>query len=195
MGVLEALIQYKYLLFSLLAVIEGPILSLASGFLIRLGYLSFWPVFALLLIGDIVSDTLYYFLAIKTHGERYVRRYGRRYKSISENFEFLKNLWKRHGAATMFFGKFAYGFTAPLIVSAALSKISYRKLIFYILPPTAIKYALLIAVGYYMAQSYQSVEKYIYLSALYVPLTILAFFYGYKLVLRYLKGKASRDSE
>lgn len=181
---------YKYVALALLAIAEGPVLSLISGFLIRLGYLSFLPVILILVGGDIVSDTIYYFLAVKSNGEKYIKKYGGKYKSISENIEMLNHLWSYHGRLTMFLGKFAYGFTAPLVVSSAISGLSYRKLMEYILPPTIVKYTAFVAIGYYMANEYAEAERYIYLSAIYVPLIILMFFIGYKLIIKYLRGKA-----
>jgi membrane protein DedA with SNARE-associated domain len=102
----------------------------------------------------------------------------------------LSRLWEHHGWITMFLGKFAYGFTAPLVVSAALSKVSYKKMLSYIIPPTIVKYSLFVLVGFYLARSYGTAAKYIYMSTIYVPAIILSFFFGYKLILRYLKSKA-----
>jgi membrane protein DedA with SNARE-associated domain len=192
MDELALLMDYKYAILSLLALIEGPVLSLLCGFLVRLGYLYWLPTILILIAGDIASDTIYYFLSLKGHGERYVERYGKKYKTISENFSLLKNLWERHGFITMFLGKFAYGLTVPLVVSAAISRVSYKKMLAYTIPPTAVKYSLLMAIGYYLGYSYKSAEKYIYLSVIYIPAIILLFILSYRLILKYLKHKAGK---
>lgn len=185
------LAKYKYIILSIFAILEGPVVSLVSGFLVRLGHLKFLPVIIILLLGDIVSDSVYYFLAIKSNGEEFIKKYANKYKTISENFNLLENLWRQHGVVTMFVAKFAYGFTIPLVISAAISKVPYKKLMLYIIPPTILKYSLLVIIGYYLAHEYNTAEKYIYSSAIYVPIVILLFFLSYKLSLKYLKKKAS----
>lgn len=178
---------YKYLALSGVALVEGPIASLACGFLVRLGYISLLPVLLILNAGDLISDTIYFFIVRKGNAEKYIRKYAGRFRFISNNYDKLDNLWEKHGMLTMFLAKFAYGLTVPIIVSAALSKINYRKYMAYVVPATIVRYSVYIGLGYLLAGSYRDAEKYIYWSILYVPILILSFVFARKYILRFIQ--------
>lgn len=186
-GLLPLFSAYKYPVLILLSIIEGPITALVSGFLVRLGYLAFLPALLILVAGDIISDTIYYFLAVRSGGDRLLKKYGKKYKTLAENSELLKNLWERHGRATVFWSKFAYGLAIPILASAAIFKVPYKMFLNYTILPTVIKYTILVTAGYFLASDYQTAEKYVYLSIIYVPLIVLSFVLANKLALRYLR--------
>src|SRR6185312_6958785 len=71
------LIQYKYQVIFPIAIVEGPIITLIAGFLISLGYLSWFPTLILVFFGDMISDSFFYL----------VGKYGRKY---AERIKFLK---------------------------------------------------------------------------------------------------------
>jgi membrane-associated protein len=177
---------YKYYALTAGALVEGPILSLVAGYLVRIGYFSLLPVILILLAGDCISDTVYFHIVRKGQAEKYIKKYGGKFKFISENYESIDRLWQNHGMLTMFLAKFAYGLTVPLIVSAALSKISYRRFMAFVWPSTLFRYAVYLAVGYLLAPSYQEAEKYILWIGLYVVIIVFVFIIGKKLILKYL---------
>jgi membrane protein DedA with SNARE-associated domain len=181
---------YKYLALAGVALVEGPIGSLASGFLVRLGYMSMLPVLLILVAGDLVSDTVYFWLVRKGNAEKYVKKFADKFEFLSKNYDKLDELWEKHGMVTMFLGKFAYGLMVPLIVSAALSKLGYKKFMSYVIPSTIFRYAVYVGLGYFMAGSHESIEIYIYWSILYVPLLALAFVLSRRYILRFLKKGA-----
>jgi membrane protein DedA with SNARE-associated domain len=59
-GVMAWILAYRYLVIIPGAIIEGPILSIICGLLIRLGVLGIVPTYLLLMLGDLIGDTLWY---------------------------------------------------------------------------------------------------------------------------------------
>src|SRR3989344_3940192 len=74
--VTEALSYYKYLLLIPLTVLQGPIIMMLSGILIRLDILSFWPAYFALMAGDLIGDTLWYGVGYYL-GPPFLRKFGR----------------------------------------------------------------------------------------------------------------------
>ena len=57
---ISSLSQYKYLILFPLAIIEGPIVTVIAGFLCSQAILEPFYVFPIIVIGDILGDSLYY---------------------------------------------------------------------------------------------------------------------------------------
>src|ERR1700693_5824376 len=60
--ILHLLAHYKYFILFPLAIVEGPILAVIAGFLCIRGFLNPFIVFPVIVIGDIMGDTLCYSL-------------------------------------------------------------------------------------------------------------------------------------
>jgi len=73
------LLQYRYLALFPLACIEGPILALVVGFMVHLGYFSFIPAYFIMVLGDFVPDSVYYFIGRFGDKEKLI-------KAILKNF-------------------------------------------------------------------------------------------------------------
>lgn len=66
---------HKYL-FLFPVVVEGPIITVIGGFLSSLGLLNKFIAYAVVVVGDIVGDIMYY--ALGYYGrQRFVKRWGR----------------------------------------------------------------------------------------------------------------------
>src|SRR6185295_20205952 len=57
LGILE---HYKYLVIFPIAVIEGPIIIVISGFLVYMGFLNVYVAYVVLVVADTIGDSLYY---------------------------------------------------------------------------------------------------------------------------------------
>ena len=161
--IVALLIQYRYLLLFPLVVVEGPVVALVAGFLVFLGHLAFWPTLAILLIADLTSDTVYYLIGRFGNQQRLVKKYG----------SGLNSIWQKHPKKMMFFGKLAYGLSVPLIVSAGVAKIPPGRFFLSALPATVLQYGGLLVISYYLGQSYQQAEKYIFYVGIVVLLILI----------------------
>ncbi|MDO8669698.1 MAG: hypothetical protein Q7K65_05405 [Candidatus Buchananbacteria bacterium] len=180
------IIQYKYLILFPIAAIEGPIVSLAIGFLIYLGYLDFLPAYFILILGDLIPDTVYYYIGRLGDKKNFLNKYGSRL-SLASNIKILDKLWAFHPRKTMFLSKFAYGLSTPFLISAGLIKMPFRKFVSYTFPVILLQYALIMAIGYYLGQSYQIAEIYIQYTGILVAVIIVIFIVGYALFTKYAR--------
>src|SRR3989338_9998595 len=112
------IIQYRYFILFPLAALEGPVVAFAVGFLVSLGYFNPLLSYSILLLGDLIPDSICYYIG--RHGERraLISRYGLKIGITEERFAVIKHLWHEHGFKTMFFSKLAYGFSTIFLIAA-----------------------------------------------------------------------------
>ena len=162
MSVLIPLIlQYRYLVLFPLAAIEGPIIALVVGFLIRLNFLSFWPSYLILILGDIIPDTIYYLLGRSGSQSKLWVKYSQSKSGLLHNFSVIERLWQTHPRKTMFFSKLAYGLSTPFLISAGLVKMPFKKFISLTIPITLGQYVVILGLGYLLGNSYELAAAYI----------------------------------
>ena len=185
----QLLIHYRYLLLFPLAAFEGPIIAFVVGILTAAGYFNPFIAYTILLFGDIIPDSIYYFIC--RHGERktFVARYGAKVGITEERFDIIKKLWHRHGFKTMFISKLAYGLSTPFLVAAGFAGITARKFYEYVLPVTIIQYAILMALGFYFGNSYVLITKYIENAQLIIAAAFIILLIGYYIFAYYLKTR------
>ncbi len=161
-------LTHPYLIYVILfplALFEGPILALFVGFLVRFGYLDIFGAYAVMVAGDFFPDSLYYYIGRLAHKKDWIDRLSKKFTSkttfILENRSMLDNLWKNHGKKMMLFSKQAYGLSTPLLISAGLVNMSYRRFLAYAFPITLAQYIVFISLGYFLGYSYDVAGPYI----------------------------------
>jgi len=174
------LTKYGYFILFPLAAIEGPIVSLAVGFLIYLGYLKLLPAYAILLLGDLIPDTVYYYIGRFGSKRKIIEKYGSR-------LNLIEKLWREHGRKTMFLSKLAYGLSGLFLISAGLTKMPFRKFISYAFPVTLFQYGVIMAIGYFLGHSYKLAEQYIEYAYMIVAAVLIIFIISYIFVIKYAR--------
>ncbi len=189
------IIKYKYAVLFPFAAFEGPVLAVVIGVLIHEGYLLFLPSYLILILGDVIPDTIYYYLGRLGKHKKLIERYGSKLKVISGNFHLVEKLWKDHPRKTMFLSKLAYGLSTPFLISAGLVKMPFRKFISLTIPITLIQYAFFLTLGYYLGQSYTVAEKYIKYGGLLIALALVLFIAGYIYLSKYARNQLKELDE
>ncbi|MDB5254167.1 MAG: hypothetical protein JWL80_233 [Parcubacteria group bacterium] len=149
----QLVIQYKYLLLFPVAVIEGPLITFASGFLVSKGILS--PIIALLVLiaADLVSDLFCYAIG----------RFGKDWKItawIFKKFGFdahkekVKRSFKEHGGKVILTGKITHALSIPFMLGAGYFEMNIFKFILYNTIGTAIKSSVFMYIGYLAGAAY-----------------------------------------
>jgi membrane protein DedA with SNARE-associated domain len=188
-SIISLLTTYRYVILFPIAALEGPVVSLAAGFLIHTGVFRFWPAYIVLMFGDIVPDSIYYFIGYYGRDRSYTKKLIAGSKFFTKNIKKVEILWKKHGLATMFFGKLAYGLALPFLVSAGMSRVPFKRFIRYALPITLFQYALFIGIGYSSGGLYIIVSNHPVLASLVLSGMILAIVGIFVLVSNYAKSK------
>ncbi len=143
-------IRYKYQVIFPIAVLEGPIITMISGFLISLGYLSFVPTFCIVFAGDLISDSFLY--GIGRFGRNvvqkipFIRISGKRINQLEEQY-------RAHPGKTIAASKVSYGLGWLFLIAAGASKMTYRIFAQHITIFDAIKSSALLMVGYFFGRA------------------------------------------
>lgn len=188
-AIIKFLTTYKYLALFPLACIEGPIIALVVGFLTRLGYLNFLLAFSIMILGDFIPDTIYYSIGYFGNRNKIIEKYDTKSKIISRHMMFLNKMWSKHTVKTMFMSKLAYGISTPLLVSAGVVHLSYKKFIWPALYVTIFQYGVIMAVGYYLGNSYGLAENYIIHTTIIVAVLAGIFIAVYFIMQKYVRNK------
>ena len=150
---------YRYAVVYPLAIAEGPLLMLISGFLIRTGFFDFWPVYLLLMAGDLTGDVIWYFVG--RHGARpLIERYGW-LLSISEgNLEKVERLFHKHQIKILFISKITMGlgFSVAALMAAGAARIPFKKYLTVNFVGQFIWTGALIGAGYSLGHIYTLVD-------------------------------------
>ena len=134
-----------------LAVLEGPIVSVAAGLLSAQGVLS-WPwALALLIVADLIGDTSLYWLG--RHGGAGFGRLGnwlgRRLGAGRPLAPELRRRFAENGTRMLLIGKWTHAIGAAVLVGAGAARMPFRRFALVNLLASIPKSALLFAVGYF----------------------------------------------
>ena len=152
------LIQYKYALIFPIATIEGPIITLVSGFLISIGILSPVPTFLVVFAGDLISDSFYFWLG--SRGRHFVERIKFLHVSPAR-LEKVEQHFEKHPGKTLIVSKASYGVGSLFLVAAGASKMAYQKFLEYITPMNALRSTILLLIGYFLGRAVRHADVYL----------------------------------
>jgi len=187
--ILILLLKYKYFVLLPLAMFQGSITSLISGFLVYRDFLNINLAFIILLLGDFIPDTIFYYIGYFGQNTKIVKRYVLENKIFFHHHKVISKLWSEHGRKTMTLGKLSYGFAIPFLVSAGMVKVPYRKFISYAMVVSTFHYGLIFLIGYLLGSSYASAK--FYMNFLHYGLAIISIslLIIYFVIIRYARRK------
>ncbi len=125
---LQVVVYLKYTLVFLGAIIEGPILMIASGFLLHQGFFTIVPLFFALVLGDLVGDVVWYYIGYY-FSHTFIRKFGKFFSLTEERFEKVKIFFYKHHSKILFFSKFVMGFGLAIyiLMVAGATKVNFLK--------------------------------------------------------------------
>ena len=144
----------------LIAIVEGPILSMIFGVLLRLGYFSLAPVYITLMLGDIIGDTGWYYLGYH-YGRAAIKRFGSRFGITDKEVEKAEKLFHGHTYKILFISKITNGFGLSIVtlLTAGITRVPFRKYLATNVAGQLIWSGLLIAAGYFFSDSYMRINS------------------------------------
>ena len=152
------LMNYGYLMFFVLSVFEGPIITVIAGSLVGLGYFNFWIIYAISVLGDLLGDLLYY--SVGRWGSGYLRKRGRFMGVSLAHVEKIETHFADHAGKTLTFGKLTHAVGAAILIAAGMAKIPLKKFLWLNFLGTLPKVLIFVLVGYYFGQAYQQIDHY-----------------------------------
>ncbi len=172
---------YKYWLLLPIAIAEGPIISIIGGFLASIGQLNLWIAYAVLVAGDVIGDTLYYWIGHKS-GKHLVPRFGHMFGLTRERVQLVESYFHKNTKKTLFLGKFTHAFGAAVLLTAGMVSVDFWEFLWVEIVGTAIKSFALVMIGYYFGQAYNKIDHYINQSVLIIIIVGVILVGGYLVV-------------
>ena len=176
----QIITQFWYIGLFPLVVIEWPMITILSGYLIHTGYFHLFPTFFIVLLGDMTSDIIYYHVGFFAHKSEWIKKYIAKKKFLFENLAVLETLWEKHPFQTMFFGKQAYMLCGPIVISSGVIRVGIVRFMTYSTPVSAFQAALMIWIGYYLGHGYIIAGQYMKYPAILMALVMVWLFFVYK---------------
>ena len=150
--------------------IEGEIILLLTGVLVRSGAINFLPAVMVGITGVVIHDILWWFL-----GKKLVEK-GRKkflFFTIENTAPILRRL-EKNSAFFIFISKFAWNLNRVVLVCSGYIKISFKKMLRYSVPAAATWTILLISLGYVFAHKTDILKHDLKRAALFLTILIIA---------------------
>lgn len=153
--VIALFLQYKYAALVVISLFEGPYIMMLSGFLIKLGVLAFIPAYIALSVGDLLADTMWYYIGY-FFGNTFVSRFGKFFDINMKNIENAKQLFLNHRKKILFGSKVTAGFGLSLatLVAAGMVRAPFGEYMIINFFGQTIWTALMLSVGYFFGNLY-----------------------------------------
>ncbi|HET8575202.1 MAG TPA: VTT domain-containing protein [Candidatus Paceibacterota bacterium] len=162
--------HYGYVLLFLIAVIEGPIISVIASFLVLQGFFNIYLVLAVVVVADLVGDVLHYAPG-RWWGEKIFQKY---FKSQEKHMKQLEKRFQTKGGRTLLFGKLTHASGFVILIAAGVAKMPLSKFLWYNLLGTIPKSLFFIVIGYYLGYAYNKINKDIETATLIIGLITIA---------------------
>lgn len=174
--IIALILQYKYPLLLLVSIVEGPIISMACGFLLKLGQIAFIPTYFILMSGDLIGDVFWYSLGY-FGGMPGVRKFGKFFGITEESVATVKRIFHRHHIWILFISKITmgFGFFFVTLFTAGLTRLSFKRYMLLNFFGQFIWTAILLGVGYFFGNAYTSINGIIGKVSLVAALLVLIF--------------------
>jgi membrane-associated protein len=146
-----------------LSVIEGPVVSIVTGFLAAQGYFHWYWALPLLVCGDLIGDVIYY--AIGRTGIRplaFLRRCTRLRHTVTP--EFQRRL-ADNAARMLFVGKWTHAIGAIVLIGSGMLRLPLFRFMLINLAATLPKSAVLLGLGYFAGDHFPWFEHHILVAA------------------------------
>lgn len=144
-----------------IAIFEGPIIIILSGFLTYLGFLNIYIILPVLILGDLVGDSLYY--GVGRYGSKllWVKKIGNFLGYGEKSGKILKNHFNKHSIKTLLIAKLTHGMGAVAQVGAGIAEVDFFKFLLIQIIGVIPKTFTLFLIGFYLGNSYQKINTYL----------------------------------
>lgn len=149
-----------YLAIFLIAILEGPILSVILGIILRLNHFSFVLVYAILILGDLAGDVVWYYIGYH-YGVSVIRRVKKWFGLTEERISRVKESFHSNKYKILFISKLTngFGFAIPILTTAGIVRIPFWKFIRTNVAGQLLWSGGLLALGYFFGGLYSSIHS------------------------------------
>lgn len=148
---------YGYFALFPLAVAEGPVVAVFAAFLASQGVLDLAPVYAVLVLADLVGDLLYYVAGRWLLGWLHGRKAGWAQRLRARAITLAPRIRARAGSMLLI-GKLTHSAGFMVLLAAGAARVRIAPFIAYNLIGSMIKSAGLVAIGYWFGKLYGGLQ-------------------------------------
>ncbi|MCX6789643.1 MAG: VTT domain-containing protein [Candidatus Gribaldobacteria bacterium] len=157
--ILQWVIHHGYLLISVIMVIEGPIITIASALAASLGYLNIFIIFLLAFLTDIAGDFIWY--AVGYFGRlAVINKYGRYFGASIEREKKLRKLLEKHSKKVLLAIKISPVASTLALVVVGNSHFPLKRFAKIVSLISIPKTMFFVIFGYFFGYSYTIIAKY-----------------------------------
>lgn len=135
-----------------LSILEGPIVTVLAGYAARLGLFQIPLAFAIVVLGDLIGDALFYLM-----GRRGLRLVPDKWRSrlglVPERVAALSDHFADKGGRTLILAKITHSAGAAVMVAAGMARMNFWMFMWYNFLGTLPKSAVFLAVGYVLGEA------------------------------------------
>jgi membrane protein DedA with SNARE-associated domain len=178
-----------------IAVIEGPIITIIGGFLVNLGILGAFTSYAILVVGDVAGDVMFYFIGKYSQTFSWAKRLTRFFGFTEERERSLQNHFQKHAYKSFLLAKFSQGIGCTVQMAGGMARFPLKKYIWISFIGTIPKAFILMSIGYYMGGSYMKIKEYLDslgLAILYLVIVVVLYFVLRKFIGNYIESRNSK---
>lgn len=150
------LAKYGYFILFPIAVVEGPIITIIAGFLVSLGIMNVFLVYAVVMAGDIVGDTGVYMM-----GRSGGALFSRYFKKHAEKISKAKAYFEVHRHKALVMSKIFHGVGVTGLFTAGMLHIPYKHYITVCFITTTVQSIVLVTIGILFGHAYIQINKYL----------------------------------
>jgi membrane protein DedA with SNARE-associated domain len=155
--------NYSYLgypIISVFALVEGPVITVMLGSIVKLGYLNFFLVYFAVMLGDIIGDTFLYYLGYR-YGDKSIQKVKHRFDIKEYHIEKVKNMFHKNKYLILFTSKITngFGFSLVVLLTAGIVRIPFILYFFVNLVAQFIWSGALLFLGYHFVGLYQKIDS------------------------------------
>ena len=164
---IELLLTYKYAILIPLSIIEGPIVTVACGFLVTLGVFNPFVVYVVMVIGDIVGDGIIYYIGYS--GKRFLHYF----KITEAKLEKAKTYFHENHKKAIIMSKLVHGIGFTGLVAAGASHVPYRRYFKTCALISILQSFIMLTIGIFFGHAYVVIGKYLNYYAAAVSVAVL----------------------
>ncbi len=156
----ELLLYYKYLIILPLSIIEGPIVTLICGFLVAQKILNPFVLILVVMIGDVIGDTIAYSLG-RFGGAPLLNRFGGVIGATKEKLEEARGKFHSSRKRTIILSKLIHGVGIAGLITAGSFRIPYFEYMVIALGTTLFQSSILLVLGMVFGHAYLQFDRYL----------------------------------
>lgn len=144
-----------------LAVLEGPIVTVIAAYLASLAYLDVRLVYVVVVLADLVGDSLLYGIGWRGPGAL-PGRWRRRFGVTEARMAALAGHFREQGGRTLVLGKITHSAGVVVLIAAGAARMPFWRFLGFNLVATLPKSLLFVVLGYTLGRAYSAIDGWIF---------------------------------